>query len=102
MTGAQIGGDRMTADARLMILRELAQQVGARCNEAVLQYVLDVAGISRPRDWVRTQLRWLEQAGAVQLAEAGSVLVVTLRGFGRDHVERRAQIEGVSTPPDEI
>ncbi len=102
MNGPSIGGDRMTADARLVMLRELAQQMGARANEAVLQYVLDVHGISRPRDWVRTQLRWLEMAGAVQLSEAGSVLVVTLRGFGRDHVERRAVIDGVSTPPDEV
>ena len=101
MTGA-IGGDRMTADARLLMLRELTQQIGARCNDAVLQYVLDVHGISRSRDWVRTQLRWLEEMGAVQLATAGSTLIATLRAFGRDHVERRALIDGVSPPPDEI
>ena len=102
MKGPPIGGDRMTADARLLMLSELAQQVGARCNEAVLQYVIGVHGIDRPREWVRTQLRWLEQQGAVQLAEAGSVLVATLRGFGRDHVERRGLIDGVSPPPDAI
>lgn len=94
--------DQVTQIARLTMLQELAQQIGARCNEAVLQYVLSVQGIDRPRDWVRTQLRWLEQAGAVQVAEAGSVLVATLRSFGRDHVERRGRIDGVATPPDEV
>ena len=97
-----VTSDRITGDARLIMLRELAQATDARCNEAVLQYAMDVYGISRSREYVRTQLRVLEELGAVKLSEAGSVLVATLRQAGRDHVERRGVIEGVSRPADEV
>lgn len=93
--------DGVTADARLIILRELALQVDGRSNDLVLDRVLDAHGVRRSRDWLRTQLRALAELEAVKLSEAGSLLVATLRRAGRDHVERRAVIEGVARPADE-
>lgn len=93
--------DLIAADARLCILKELARQTDGRLNEVGLQHVLDVFGIRRDRDWVRTQMRALEALGAVSLTEVGTVLVATLRALGRNHVERRAIIEGVARPSDE-
>jgi hypothetical protein len=42
--------DRVAEDGRLIILRELAAQVDGRCNEVVLQRVLDAFGVRRSRD----------------------------------------------------
>lgn len=91
----------IVADARLCILKELASQVDARLSEIPLQHVLDTFGIRRDRAWVRTQLRALDALGAVNLTEAGTVMIATLTKFGRSHVERRAVIEGVARPADE-
>lgn len=87
-------------DARLVILQELARQNDARLNEMSLTHVLDAMGIYRSRDWVRSQLRALADLDAVKLVEAGSVMVATLTRTGRDHVERRALLSGVSRPDD--
>lgn len=93
--------DVIAKDARLCILKELAQQTGGRLNEATIQHVLDAFGISRSRDWVRTQLRALDELGAANVSELGTVMIATLTKLGRDHVERRQVIEGVSRPSDE-
>ncbi|RIA44059.1 hypothetical protein DFR49_2295 [Hephaestia caeni] len=93
--------DRIAEDARLIILKELARQVDGRMNEIALMRVLDVFGIGRTREWVATQLRMLDQLGAVNVSEAGTVIVAALTKLGRAHVERRAIVEGVSRPSDE-
>lgn len=93
--------DRVAEDGRLIILRELSKQVDGRSNEVVLQRVLDAFGVRRSRDWVRTQLRRLEELEAVRVTELGSVFIAALRKAGRDHVDRRGVIEGVSRPSDE-
>lgn len=93
--------DELAADARLCMLKELAQQTDGRLNEVTLMRVLDAFGIRRSRDWVRTQLRALGELGAVKLTEHGTVMIASLTKLGRDHVERRQIIEGVSRPSDE-
>lgn len=91
----------LAEDARLVILKELARQGNGSLNETLLARVLDTFGHHRSREWVRTQLRKLEELGAVKLAEAGSVLIASLRRPGHDHVERRAFLEGVARPSPE-
>lgn len=93
--------DGIAPDARLIILRELAAQVDGRLSDIVLQRVLDAYGFRRARDWVRTQMRRLAELDAVRISEAGTVLVASLTKEGRNHVERRSVIEGVSRPSDE-
>lgn len=90
--------EHMTQDARLVILKELAVQADGRLNEAILEKVLDVFGHHRSRDWIRTQLRKLEDLGAVRLTEVGTVLVATITRTGLDHVERRSFVEGIERP----
>ena len=87
-------------DARLAILKELAKQVDGRLNDQAMTHVLDVIGVRRSRDWVRTQLRALAELDAVRLIDAGELLVAELTATGRDHVERRIIIEGVARPRD--
>ena len=92
--------DAIAHDARLAILQELARQVDGQLNDGTLTRVLDVIGIRRSRDWVKTQLRALEQLDAVSLTETSGMLIAELREAGRDHVDRRGLIEGVSRPRD--
>lgn len=98
MSVAQSLADRLAADARLAILRELARTVDGRLNDLILQQVLDIMGIRRDRDWVKTQLSKLEALGAVTLVEAGTLAIATITREGRDHVEQRAVLSGVSKP----
>jgi hypothetical protein len=92
----------IAADVRLIILRELASQPDYRLNETLLLRVLETFGHRRSRDYLRDQLRWLEEMGAVTLTEAGTVLIAELTRRGRDHVERRVVIEGVARPSPEV
>ena len=90
--------EAMTIDARLVILKELAVQSDGRLNEVLLEKVLDVFGHRRSREWIRTQLRKLEELGAVRISEAGTVLVAKITRVGVDHVERRSYVDGVARP----
>ena len=91
--------DFLVRHARLTILKELAEQTDETLNDAILVNVLDTYGFRRGRDFVRTQLRFLEsELGAVTLVEAGTVVVATLARPGRDHVNRRSVLEGVARP----
>lgn len=91
----------LTADARLIMLRELNRQIDGRLNEVLLTKALDTFGHNRSREWVRTQLRKLAELGAVKVTEAGSILVAAITRAGIDHIERRSIIEGVARPSPE-
>lgn len=88
----------ISQDARLIVLRELVEQPGYSLNESMLQAVLSTFGINRPRDWLRDELRWLADMGAIVVREAGTVKIAQLLEKGRDHVEGRHVIEGIKRP----
>lgn len=85
-------------EARLIILRALAEQTDERLNSELLRHVLETYGISRPRAWVHGELEYLAEMGAVTLAEAGSVKVATLTELGGRHLARGVAVEGVKRP----
>ena len=92
-------------DARLAILAELAQQRDATLNSRTIMRVIEAFGMRPTNEWVENQLRRLEEFGAIQLQSAelpglGRVLIAVLTRTGRDHVERRALLAGVSVPVD--
>lgn len=88
-------------DARLAVLTELASQTDGTLNDASMTRVLDVVGIRRSREWVQTQLNKLAELGAVNLRTVAGYTVATITRDGRDHVERRTVLVGVSRPADE-
>lgn len=90
--------EHIAGDCRLIILRALSEETDHHLNETLLVRVLETFGHRKSRDYVRTQLRRLEELDAVSLSEAGTVLVAGLRRAGLDHVERRAYLEGVAKP----
>ena len=92
--------ESLTGFARLYILRELAKQTDGRLNDLMLHRMLDLYGIRRDRDWVKTQLRKLEGLGAIELSPAGEMFVARITRDGRDHLEERTVIEGVARPAE--
>lgn len=94
--------ERVNEDQRLIILKELARELDYRSNETILTAVLESFGHRVSREACRTQLRKLEELGAVRITEAGSVFVVSLARAGLDHVEGRSLIEGVLRPSPEV
>ncbi|ALG60891.1 MULTISPECIES: hypothetical protein [Citromicrobium] len=92
--------DAIAAEARLIILRELAGQTDGRLSSLSIRSILDVHAIRRDGDWIATQLRKLESLGAVELGEAGSTLIAKITRTGRDHVEERAVLSGVARPSE--
>ncbi|NML88362.1 hypothetical protein HHL26_04685 [Sphingobium sp. TB-6] len=93
--------EKNAEDGRLVILKELAAQVDGRLNEVSLMNVLDAFAIKRSRNWVRTQMRKLAELDAVRITEAGTVMIAQITSLGRNHVERREIIDGVSRPSDD-
>lgn len=86
-------------DARLVILRALADQSDGRMNETLLTRTLETFGHRKSRDWVRTQMRALEELGAIRVIAASPDFVIgELTRIGQDHVDRRAFVEGVDRP----
>ncbi len=93
-----MGRDIIREDARLIMLRELHAQPNYALNDSLLREVLEGFGISKTRDWVREELAFLENVGAVRRTVAGTVVVAQLLPKGVEHVERRYTIEGVKRP----
>lgn len=92
--------DHIAKEARLRILKELAKQTDGRLSELMVRPVLDLYGIRRDRDWIATQLRKLEQLGAIELSTVGETLIARITRDGRDHVDERAMIEGIARPSE--
>jgi len=92
-------------DARLVILAQLARERDARLNSRNLAIAVDQVVRNRPREWLVAQLRWLDSMDAINLEEGdlpglGPVHFATLTRTGRDHVDRRQFIPGVTLPAD--
>ncbi|MCY1391432.1 hypothetical protein D3C76_965010 [compost metagenome] len=85
-------------DMRLVLLRLLEEMPGYRANSSVLTSALDQFGYSASRDQVKTELVWLQDQGALTLAEAGPVMVATLTERGQDVATGRATMPGVKRP----
>lgn len=90
--------DIIREEARLIMLRELHGQTNYALNDALLRDVLESFGIAKTREWVREEIGYLENVGAVTRTSAGSVVVAKLTPKGVEHVERRLVIEGVKRP----
>lgn len=93
--------DTFAQDARLVILATLAKERDGSLNSLNLTRAVDSLGVRRSREWVDTQLHMLADLGAVtntpaDLPGLGNVTVAKLTRLGRDHVEGRATIAGVS------
>jgi len=86
-------------EARLIILRTLADQSDHRLNSSLLQADLAARwGLNKSRDWVHLQIDWLAEMGAVKATRMETVFIAELTARGLDHVERRTILTGVKRP----
>ncbi len=88
-------------DARLVILRALYEQTDWRLNQSLLLDVLDHLGHRHNKEWLRTQLRELEQLGVLKIHEVGEFMIGELVQLGKDHIERRVVVDGIKRPSPE-
>lgn len=87
------------ADRSLRILELLAGERDARLNDGLLSKYLEVWGYRVAREVVRSDLTRLADLGAVIIQRPmDGMFVAELTRRGQDHVERRAQLEGVAPP----
>lgn len=91
---------RIAHDARLIILKELVKQVDGRLNEVSIRRILDAYSIVRSAEWIETQLIAMAELEAVTVQHAGTIAVAAITDRGRDHVEQRIVIAGISRPSD--
>ena len=85
-------------EARLIILKALAEQIDERLNSSYLAEVLSRFGIDRERAWLHGELDWLAEIGAVVLLKPGSIVIATLTEKGARHLRRSIIIEGIKRP----
>lgn len=91
--------DLLREDVRLVILRTLSELPSYRGNSSVLCTILDQKyGHAVTRDSVKTELRWLEEQGLIEIDQAGSVLVAMLKERGEEVARGRARVDGVKRP----
>lgn len=88
----------MREEARLIILKALAEQTNETLPSSLLVRALETFGIFKERSWVHDELAWLADAGAVTLITASTVKVATLTEKGQRHLDRHIAIEGVKRP----
>lgn len=88
----------MREEARLIILRELSEQIDESLGSERLRLRLRDFAIRVEREWIHDELRWLQQMGAITTTDAGSILIATLTEKGARHVAREIAIEGVMRP----
>ena len=94
--------ERVSRDIRLLILQAVAEEDDEHLSDTLIVRKLEQFSHRKSRDFVRNELRWMEkQVGAVEVIEEGDAFVAKLTRAGRDHVNRRAFLEGVARP-DEV
>lgn len=85
-------------EARLIILKALAEQTNETLSSSMLQPVLAMFAINEERAWIHQQLDWLANMEAITVIDAGSVKIASLTDHGRRHLDRQIAIEGVKRP----
>ncbi|PIT68250.1 VpaChn25_0724 family phage protein [Bartonella tribocorum] len=85
-------------EARLIILKGLACERSETLSSAMIERLLYSYGIRRDGDFVRNELAFMEDQGAVTLKCVGSVLLAALTERGARHLDRSFSIEGIKRP----
>ena len=91
----------VSADARLVILRMLAQDPGYSHNEYVLSAALASYGHKLSKDRIRTELAWLDEQQLIHLEDVSGVKVARLSSRGADVAAGTATCPGVKRPGPE-
>ncbi|QIO60676.1 hypothetical protein [Rhizobium leguminosarum] len=85
-------------DARLIILKEIAQQKNRTLSSGMMDPALEQFAIYEDRPWIHQQIDYLETMGAVTVVNAGTVKIVTITNAGMRHLKCQVFIEGIKEP----
>ncbi len=88
----------MTADRRLLLLRVLNEMISYKANSSVLTIAMEHYGHAVSRDYVKTQLAWLQEQDLVTVEEVGPLVVATLTQRGQEAARGLVIVPGVSRP----
>lgn len=88
----------MREQARLVVLKALAEQPRESLNSDLMIPQLAIFGIWVDRGWVHDEFAWLAERGAIVVAKAGSIQVATLTEKGNRHLRREIDMEGIKRP----
>lgn len=94
--------DQYRAEARLIILRALAEWPDGSLSAKMLGHKLAEFAIRQPREWVRDEIMYLDKMGALTITEVETVLIATITEKGRQHLARQIRISGVDWPTNPI
>ena len=93
---------RVRADARLAILRALAEDPGYSVNHSILRDVVDVTtAITLSEDEIKEHLAWLENIELLTTDFAGPFTLAKLTSKGLSVAGGKDQVDGVSRPRPE-
>ena len=90
--------DRMREDARLILLRTLAQDADYQINERMLGGALTSMGHDMSADALRGEIDWLADAGLLTFETYSGLRVVEITPRGLDVAAGRARYTGVARP----
>lgn len=85
-------------DRRLVILLILAASDGYRCNEFLLQTLLEQRGHTVSDDRLRTDLDWLQEQSLLHVEEIAGTRIATATRRGVEVSEGRITTTGVKRP----
>jgi hypothetical protein len=86
------------ADRRLLILQMLEQDSSYSHNVHIVQSVLASLGHSVSEDLVKTELRWLEEQGLLDIEDISGIMVVKLNQRGVDVAKGNGSVDGIARP----
>lgn len=81
---------------RFVMLR-LVNGASRNTNSSILSMQLNGAGYSNTRDQVKSEIRWLEQQGLLDVEEVESVLIVSITERGEDVANGLSKVDGIAT-----
>ncbi|MBT9293317.1 VpaChn25_0724 family phage protein [Prosthecodimorpha staleyi] len=102
MSVASSFAERYQREARLIILRGLAEEIDGALSAKLMSAKLETFGINRSLDWIGEEYRKLADLGAVTVTEAGSVVIARITPKGRDHLALKVRIGGVDQPTEPV
>ena len=87
-----------TGSMRRMALVALSLSPDYRATLTTLRKALSGVGFNPSADTLRTEVAWLAEQGAVDFAEDGPNLAVSLTERGEDIAAGRASVPGIAAP----
>jgi len=86
-------------DIRRAILFELGREPSYTLNERLLAKRLELHGYTKGRDYIRTQLHWLQDsAEAIRIQELGETVLAVLTQRGLEVSKGFVEVPGIARP----